>query len=75
METNEDSCKGDERYEAMLTASWGVIGLVCSYGLLLLILVSLQGFKCIRAYRRSQKPAPDNLSSDEEDDREFKREF
>ena len=59
----------------MLTPSYGVVGLVSSYGLFLLIVVSLQGFKCIRACRRSQRRAPGNLSSDEEDDREFRQEF
>ena len=37
----------------MLTPSYGAIGLVSSYGLFLLIVVGLQGFKCIRACKRS----------------------
>ena len=56
----------------MLTPSYGAVGLVSAYGLFLLIVVGLQGFKCIRAFKRAQRHAPDNLSSDEADDRDYR---
>ena len=59
----------------MLTPSYGAVGLVSAYGLFLLIVVGLQGFKCIRAFKRAQRHAPDNLSSDEADDRDYRQEF
>ena len=41
LDYKKDECQKDERYQAMLTASWGVIGLVGSYGLFILAIVSI----------------------------------
>ena len=37
----------------------------------MLVLVFVQGLKCIKSVHRGSKPAPYNLSSDEQDDLEF----
>ena len=70
-----DKCQNDEKFQQKLMASWGIIGFVSAYGLFMLALVFVQGYKCIRASNRAEKPTPYNLSSDEEDDREFARNF
>ena len=66
-----DECQENERYQAMLEPSWGIVCLVSTYGLYLLILTSVQCFKSRRAYVRGFKASPDNLSSDEADDNEI----
>ena len=69
---SNDECQNDDRYEAMLTVSWFVIALVSIYALILSVIIAIQAFKCIRAHRRRRNEAPpNNLSSDEADDREF----
>ena len=71
----KDECQNDDRYETMLLPSWVLLGVVSTYGLLLLILTSVQCFKCLRACNRRNKESPEDLSSDEEDDVEFMKHF